>query len=104
MVGFALPFGLTAGGILIALVFFVMGYILGSAIKSGAKYIVIFIFFIFSLYLLGYITADIFSKIQEGIGFLKGYISLITTLTGGQANFSTQVYAFIVGVVVGLWR
>ena len=96
---------ITLVGGVVGLVLFVLGYIIGSAIKSGIKYAFVFLLFIVVLYILGFLTREIIIKIGESITILKSFYSGFQTNFGmGSGALNLQIIMFVVGLMVGLLR
>jgi hypothetical protein len=105
--GISLPLigKITLVGGVVGLVLFVLGYIIGSAIKSGIKYAFVFLLFIVILYALGFLTKEIIMKIGESITILKSFYSGFQTNFGmGSGALNLQIMMFVVGLMVGLLR
>jgi len=103
----SLPFvgEITIMGGLIGLIFFIVGYFVGSGIKSGIKYAFIFLLFIVVLYLMGIIGKEVILKLSEGFVMLKEFSSSLSSGFGmGSGAFNFQLTMFLIGLIVGIWR
>jgi uncharacterized membrane protein len=96
---------ITLVGGVVGVVLLVLGYIIGSAIKSGIKYAFVFLLFIVVLYVLGFLTKEIIIRIGESIGVLKSFYSGFQTNFGmGSGALNFQILMFVVGLMIGLLK
>jgi lysylphosphatidylglycerol synthetase-like protein (DUF2156 family) len=105
--GISLPFigEITLIGGIVGIVLFIIGYFIGSALKSGIKYAFIFLLFIIVLYVLGFLSKEIITRIGEGIGVLKSFYSGFQSNFGmGSGALNLQIVLFVLGLIVGLWK
>jgi hypothetical protein len=103
----SLPFlgEITLMGGIVGLVFFVIGYFIGSSLKSGIKFAFIFLLFILALYMMGIIGKDVILKLSEGFSVLKEFSSSFSSGFGmGSGAFNFQLAMFLIGLIVGIWR
>jgi hypothetical protein len=107
MAGMSLPFigEITLIGGIVGIILFIIGYFIGSALKSGIKYAFIFLLFIIILYVLGFLSKEIITRIGEGIGVLKSFYSGFQSNFGmGSGALNLQIVLFVLGLIVGLWK
>lgn len=85
---------------------FIAGYMLGSGIKSGAKYAMILIIFIFALFTFGILGKEVIQRISEGIGLLKPIIEVFkeVNILNQKSSSSVFLMSFLSGVVIGFVR
>lgn len=103
----SLPFvgEVTLVGGIVGLVFFIIGYFIGSSLKSGIKFAFIFLLFILTLYLIGIIGKEVILKLSEGFSVLKEFSSSLSSGFGmGSGAFNFQLSMFLIGLIIGLWR
>lgn len=103
----SLPFlgEVTLMGGIVGLIFFIIGYFIGSSLKGGIKFAFIFLIFIIILYVMGIIGKEVISKLAEGFSVLKEFSSSLSSGFGmGRGAFNFQLTMFLIGLVVGLWR
>jgi hypothetical protein len=101
----SLPFigEITLMGGLVGLVFFIIGYFVGSGIKSGIRYAFIFLLFILALYILGIIGKEVILKLSDGFMVLKEFSSSFSSGFGmGSGAFNLQLTMFLIGLIVGI--
>ena len=94
---------ITVAGGIVAFVMFILGWIMGQSLKMGIKIIFIILIFLFVLYVLGFLSHDILSKILLGVKELSGLgESLQNNFGMGSGALNLQLAAFVAGLVLGL--
>jgi len=95
----SLPFVGTIGviDVLVTLITFVFGYIIGNSLKTSLKYILAIVVIIAAFVFFGFISADILGRLSEIIIQIK---PLIPDLMGISSFFQT-ISLPLVGLVAG---
>lgn len=100
-----LPFlgEITLAGGLIGIIFLIIGYFIGSSLRSGLKFAFIFLIFIMILFVLNILSKEIITRIFEGMNTLKSF-SDVFEKNLGLAGLNFQMFMFFTGLIIGLLK
>jgi len=90
--------------IVVSFILGIFGYVLGGSIKSGIKYVFLFIAVLAVLIFFGLMTTDILSRVTEVVSALKGLLPSFMPSTSILQTLSLPLVAFVVGFSWGVLK
>jgi len=95
---------ITIAGGFVSIVLFIIGYFIGSSIKSGLKYALVFFAFIIILVFMGFVGSDVLKKITEVVVGLKPLYEKYLNVENVIGTLSLPIMAFVTGCLFGWFR
>lgn len=96
---------LTIENILAIFVLFISGYVIGSSIKSGVKYVSLFLIFFIFLFSFGILSKNAIQNVSEGLSVLKPIADFIKSFyPKGGGGMTIYVASFVLGLSIGFMK